>query len=68
MAEAKTKKVRVVAHQIHHDGEVVKHNSVVEMTDAQIKAHDGAVDADPAAVSYAEDLAAEAAKAAAKKA
>lgn len=66
MADAKTKKVRVLAH-ISHDGEPHKPNAVLELTDAEIKAHGGDVDPHPDAVAYAEELAADAAAAAKRK-
>jgi len=62
--EPKTKKVRVLT-DIRHRGKPVTHNSVVEMTNEEIKAHAGAVDPHPDAVAYAERQAAKAARAAA---
>lgn len=55
MADPKTKKVRVLT-QTRHKNEVLNHGEVVEMTDAEIKAQAGAVDADPDAVAHAESL------------
>jgi hypothetical protein len=66
MADAKTKKVRVLT-ETRHKGDVLKHNQVVEMTDDEIKAQAGAVDPHPDAVAHAEGVAAEIAAAAAKK-
>lgn len=56
MAESKTKKVRVLS-ETRHKGKVLAHNSVIEMTDEEIKAQAGAVDPHPDAVAHAEKLA-----------
>lgn len=66
MADAKTKKVRVLA-ETRHKGEILSHGDIAEMTDDEIKAQAGAVDPHPDAVAYAEKVNAEAAAAAAKK-
>lgn len=66
MADAKTKKVRVLT-ETRHKGQVFKHNAVIEMTEDEIKAQAGTVDPHPDAVSHAESVAAEIAEAAAKK-
>jgi hypothetical protein len=51
MAEAKIIKVRVLAKCEHGEPD-----DVVELTAAEVKALAGIVDADPAAVTYAESL------------
>ena len=51
MAEAKKIKVRILARCEHGEP-----NDVVELSPAEVKALDGVVDADPAAVKYAESL------------
>jgi hypothetical protein len=52
MAEAKKVKARVLV-----EGAYGKPNDVVEVDAAEVKAQPGALDADPAAVAYAESLA-----------